>query len=98
MYLTRPSGETVSYYDVIDFVADVFNVKEQFVLPEADGRVIFESGPKHPKLETVSPCQWGAVNAGIMHKLMAEGTFTNDDIQKYLAYTVKIFQLRERFM
>jgi len=29
---------------------------------------------------------------------MAEGTFTNDDVQKYLAYTVKIFQLGERFM
>jgi len=29
---------------------------------------------------------------------MAEGTFTNDDVQKYLAYTVKIFRLGESFM
>lgn len=98
VYLTQPSGEKVTYYDIVDFVPGVVNVKERFTLPGADGRVIFESGPKRPKLEAVSPCQWGAANARIMHKLMLDGILNGDGVQKYLAYTVKICQLGERFM
>ena len=47
----------------------MLSVKERFILPGGDGRVVFESGPKRPKLESVSPCQWGAANARIMYKL-----------------------------
>ena len=98
VYLTQPSGEKVAYYDIVDFVPGVVNVKERFILPGGDGRVVFESGPKRPKLESVSPCQWGAANARIMYKLISEGSLNGDAIQQYLAYTVKICQLGQRFM
>jgi len=95
VYATKSRGVTNStneqssaYYDIVDFVPGVVNVKECFI----------EAGPKRQKLETVSPCQWGSTNARILYKLMAEGTFTYDDVHKYLPCTVKIFQLGERFM
>ena len=93
VYLTQPSGEKVVYYDIVDFVPGVVNIKERFILPGGDGRVVFESGPERPKLESVSPCQWGAANARIMYKLISEGS-----LKQYLAYTVKICQLGQRFM
>ena len=57
-----------------------------------------DAGPKKPKLESVSPHQWYAVNCRIMYKLIINGDLIWKAISDYLGYTVKIAQLAERYV
>ena len=55
-------------------------------------------GAKKPKLEQVTLQQWVVSNTRIFYNLLASRKFqSHEDIQHYLAYTIKIMELAYRF-
>ena len=96
-YLQQNKGEKPDFYDIVDFVPGLLVAKEKIVVPGSEGRLVFESGPRRPKIENISPFQWQAANARIMYQLIVDGKLGGQGILDYLAYTVKIGQLGERF-
>ena len=97
LYLQQNRGEKVEYLDIVDFVPGLLTAQQKVVVPGSDGQLVFESGPRKPKLENISPHQWSAANARIMFQLINEGKLNGRGILDYLAYTVKVSQLGERY-
>ena len=56
------------------------------------------SGPRKPKLDTVTPMQWSATNIKILMELLREGKLSQQVMFDYLAYTVKVSELAEGYM
>jgi len=67
-------------------VPGVVNVKEKNILPGGDGRVVFESGPKRPKLESVSRFQYGVARSRTLYKLIEEGSLQGEGIRLLVPY------------
>ena len=86
--------------NIVDFVpTDSVNEYHEQVMSSQNGNeVVLKSGPRKPKLETVTPMQWTAANARIMAKLLQEGKLGPDQVSYYLAYTVKIAGLAQRYL
>ena len=60
-------------------------------------QVILKSGPKKPKLESVTLAQWSVANLAILYHLLGEGKLDAPNILDYLSYTTKICQLEQNF-
>jgi hypothetical protein len=88
-------GPKAKCLNIVDFVPNIMTANDSKVVTEGgeDGRLVLELGPKKPKLENVTPHQWGAANARIMYELMKNGDIKGDQIYDYLCYTVKINEL-----
>ena len=57
---------TPSYYDITEFVTG--NVEEEIIVGgNGSQQVILRSGPKKPKLESVSLVQWSVANLAILY-------------------------------
>ena len=55
-------------------------------------------GPKKPKLEAVTIAQWVIANIRIFRTLLSAGKLPSpQDVQHYLAYTIKIMELSTKF-
>ena len=91
------SGKSsLSYHDVTDFVAG--NVEEEIIVGgNGSQQVILKSGPKKPKLESVTLAQWSVANLAILYRLLGEGKLEASNILDYLSYTTKICQLVQKF-
>ena len=91
-------NRNIDYYDVTDFVPQVMeSVSEETLFSGNGSQIMLKSGPRKPKLETVSPMMWTAASARIMSKLMLEGKLSNENVCHYLSYTVKVATLAQRY-
>lgn len=85
-----------SYYDITEFVTG--NVEEEIVVGgNGSQQVILKSGPKKPKLESVTLAQWSVANLAILYRLLGDGKLDASNILDYLSYTTKICQLVQKF-
>ena len=85
-----------SYYDVTEFVTG--NIEEEIVVGgNGSQQDILKSGPKKPKLESVTLAQWFVANLAILYRLLGEGKLEVPNILDYLSYTTKICQLVQKF-
>lgn len=92
-----PKGERV--LKIIDFVDNIVPREDERTISDGGNtKLIVSYGPKKPKLEQVTLQQWVVSNTRIFYNLLANGKLqSHDDIQHYLAYTIKIMELANRF-
>ena len=89
-------SQNVKYKDITEYLGPVDT--GEHVVDSADGtQVVFRTGPRKPKLETVSPMQWCAANLKIMVDLLRERTLTQRSVMDYIAYTIKVAELANKF-
>ena len=69
---TATGRSNSSHYDICDFVPHA--VEEELVIGgQGEQQVVVKSGPKKPKLESLSLSQWSIANMAILYKLSNEG-------------------------
>ena len=99
VFLVSGGGKSQApHYDIVDFVPGVLCQRESLVVPGSEGKLLFEGGPKKPRLESITPHQFYAANSRILFKLIESGALTESGIIAYLGYTVKIAQLADRYV
>ena len=96
IHIATATGKSgLSYLDVCDFVPH--SVEEELVIGGQDEQqVVVKSGPKKPKLETLSLSQWSIANLSILYRLTNEGKLVGPALMDYLSYTTKIYQLVQK--
>ena len=96
IHIATATGKSgLSYLDVCDFVPH--SVEEELVIGgQGEQQVVVKSGPKKPKLETLSLSQWSIVNLSILYRLTNEGKLVGPALMDYLSYTTKIYQLVQK--
>lgn len=97
IHLSSAAGKsTPSYFDICDFVQA--SVEEEVVLgSQGDQQIVVKSGPKKPRIENITLCQWSVANLAILYKLVGENKLQGPALMDYLSYTTKIYQLVQRF-
>ena len=101
MFLTPATsmnkGEKV--LTIIDFIDNIIPLEEEEMLGrQGSTRIVVSYGPKKIKLENVTLQQWVIANTRIFNALVTKGKLpTHDDVQHYLAYTIKIMELANRY-
>lgn len=87
------------YLDIVDFVSPVTpEVQEEKVMGDGDQVLVLKSGPKKPRLESITQMQWTAANTRILLELLQRGDLKHDKILEYMAYTVKIAELADAYI
>lgn len=85
-----------TFYDITEFVTG--NMEEEIVVGgNGAQQVVLKSGPKKPKIESVTLAQWSVANLAILYRLLGDGKLNATNILDYLSYTTKICQLVQRF-
>ena len=98
IYLSAAAnGKSAStHYDIVDFVSG--NVEGEIVVGGSGShQVVLKSGPKKPKLESITLAQWTIANLAILYKLNGDGKLAGEGIMDYLSYTTKVCQLVQRY-
>ena len=97
VHLSAAAGKSTSnYLDICDFAQTC--LEEEVVLgSQGDQQIIVKSGPKKPRLENLTLCQWSVANLAILYKLVGEGKLQGSALMDYLSYTTKIYQLVQRY-
>ena len=92
-----PQGEKV--LRIFDFVDNIIPREDERTLSNGGNtRLIVSFGPKKPKLEQVTLQHWVISNTRIFYDLLADGKLKSlGDIQHYLAYSIKIMELANRY-
>ena len=88
--------QAFKYHDIPDFVSHREEF-EQILSQSGEQQVLLRSGPKKQRLESVSPAQWSGANMRILIELLKEGSLKMNSILDYIAYSVKISELADRF-
>ena len=72
IHISSASGKSAtSYLNICDFVQS--SVEEEVILwGQGDQQIIVKSGPKKPRLENLTLCQWSVANLSILYKLVGE--------------------------
>lgn len=97
MYLST-KGLSKKYYDISDFIPGFLTPRQMVVAQGSEGHLIYDSVPQKPSLQKVTQAQWAAASAKILAQLMDDGKLVSvRHIKEYLAYTVKIAELGNRF-
>ena len=81
IYLSAAAnGKSAStHYDIVDFVSG--NVEEEIVVGGSGShQVVLKSGPKKPKLESITLAQWTIANLAILYKLNGDGKLAGEGI------------------
>ncbi|MEW8147758.1 MAG: hypothetical protein AB2788_18585 [Candidatus Thiodiazotropha endolucinida] len=97
IHISTASGKSASnFLDICDFIHS--SVEEEVVLGgHGEQQVIVKSGPKKPRLENITLCQWSVANLAILYKLVGENKLQGPSLMDYLSYTTKIYQLVQRY-
>ena len=84
---------------IVDFIDNLVpNTDERTISEVGFTRPIVSYGPKKPKLESISLAQWVIANTRIFFTLLQLGKLPSpQDVQHYLAYTIKIMELSSKF-
>ena len=92
-----PKGEKV--LKIVDFIDNIVPRDDERTLSDGGNtKLVVSYGPKKPKLEQVSIQQWVVSNTRIFYNLLASRKLSSQvDIQHYLAYTIKIMELSNRY-
>ena len=96
--LLGSQGKTSDFYDITDFVPGYLVEKQRRELPGTDGCLVLETGPKKPNLDKLTLSQWNMANARIQARLISDGALPGYAVTQYLAHTVKINQLTDRYV
>ena len=91
-----PKGEV---FRIVDFVDNIVPREDERSLSDGGNtKLIVSYGPKKPKLDQVTMQQWVVSNTRIFYNLLVKQKLQSvEDIQHYLAYTIKIMELANRF-
>lgn len=97
IHIATAFGKSVTnYLDICDYV--VSNIEEELVIgSQGDQQILVKSGPRKPKLGSLTLCQWSIANMSILYKLSREGKLSGPSLMDYLSYTTKIYQLVQRY-
>lgn len=97
IHISSASGKSVSnYLDICDFVQS--SVEEDVILGgQGEQQIIVKSGPKRPRLENLTLCQWSVANLSILYKLVGDKKLIGPALLDYLSYTTKVYQLIQRY-
>ena len=84
---------------IVDFIDKIVsNTEDRTISDLGTTKLVISSWPKKPKIESVSIAQWVVGNTRIFHHLFSSGKLPSpQDVQHYLAYTVKIMELSAKF-
>ena len=97
----RPAKLTgeIQIHLIPDFVdALIPQMNEETIGSQGSARLTLNYGPKKPKLENLTIQQWVVGNTRIFYTLLEERKLsTMTEIQDYLAYSVKIMELSNRY-
>lgn len=97
IHIASATGKSTStYYDICDFVPHSFD-EDLVVGGHGEQQLVIKSGPKKPKLESLTLSQWSIANLAILYKLVNEGKLVGPSLMDYLSYTTKVYQLVQRF-
>ena len=99
LHITTAAGKAPSsFLDITDYVSVAGATHEEVIVDTDRGpQLIFRSGARKPKLESVSIPQWSVANLAILHTLMKDLSYDMNDVTDYLSYTTHICQLFQRF-
>lgn len=97
IHIASATGKSTStFYDICDFVPHA--VDEDLVVGgQGDQQLVIKSGPKKPKLESLTLSQWSVANLAILYKLVNEGKLVGPNLMDYLSYSTKVYQMVQRF-
>ena len=97
IHIASATGKSIStFHDICDFVPQA--VEEDLVVGgQGDQQLVIKSGPKKPRLESLTLSQWSVANLAILYKLVNEGKLVGPSLMDYLSYTTKVYQLVQRF-
>ena len=85
-----------TFHDICDFVPH--SIEEDVVVGgEGEQKLVIKSGPKKPRLESLTLSRWSMANLSILYKLVNEGKLLGPRLMDYLSYTTKVYQLVQRF-
>jgi hypothetical protein len=73
--------------------------RREVIVPSVDhngDRVVVQREDTQP-YSGIYQTEWGAANCRLMHHLLSTGLLARQDIEYYLAYTAKIFDLSDRY-
>ena len=102
VFLKMASGKagTASYYDITDFA----NLATSAVREEVVGngsvsgaQLVWRTGPRKPKLSSLTIPQWSVANLAILNRLREDGLLSATSIMDYLSYTTRLYQLFQRY-
>ena len=84
---------------IVDFVDKVVtNTEDRTISDMGNTKIVISSGPTKANLESLSIAQWVVGNTRIFHTLLSSGKLPSaQDVQHYLAYTLKIMELSSKF-
>ena len=84
---------------IVDFVDKIVtNTEDRTISDMGNTKIVISPGPKRAKLESLSIAKWVIWNTRIFHSLLSSGKLpSTQDVQHYLAYTVKIMELSSKF-
>lgn len=97
IHLSSAAGKsTSSFLDICDFVQT--SVEEEVVLgSQGDQQIVVKSGPKKPRLENLTLCQWSVANLAILYSLVGDNKLQGSALMDYLSYTTKVYQLVQKY-
>lgn len=84
---------------IVDYIDNIVpNTDERTISEVGYTKLLVSYGPKKPKLESISLAQWVIANTRIFFTLLQLGKLPSpQDVQHYLAYTVKVMELSTKF-
>lgn len=92
VYLRGGSG--VKFHDILDFIHMIPPLSKKHIISDKNGvQILHRSGPKKPKLQTISIEQWCLANTRIMDMLLTQDERDSTSLRDYMAYTIKVCQL-----
>jgi len=99
MFLKPARGCGEKIYLIPDFVDSLVPQEQEETLgSQGMARISVTYGPKKPKLESITMQQWMIGNTRIFYTLLLEGKLGSlTDIQHYLAYSIKIMELANKY-
>lgn len=101
VFLKMASGkvEVAPYLDIVDFVnLSGAVIREEVVGSGSTGaQLVWRTGPKKPKLSSLTIPQWSVANLAIIARLQADGRLDDQGILDYLSYNTRIYQLLQRY-
>lgn len=97
IHIASATGKSTStFYDICDFVPHA--VEEDLVVGgQGDQQLVIKSGPRKPKLESITLSQWSVANLAILYKLVNDGKLVGSHLMDYLSYSTKVYQLVQRY-
>lgn len=70
--------------------------RREFVLASGEEQIVLRPEEDHP-YSGITIAEWGAANAKVMNHLLQNCILARSDVEYYLAYTAKVFELATKY-